>query len=75
MGSIDLLEFTAVAFAVCGLAFVVWEVLANGTQGAGELLSDVRRFAERPLSRAAQPAAQHGAADIKRKPAVRHLVA
>jgi hypothetical protein len=51
MGSIDLLEFAAVAFVVCGLAFVVWEVVAKSPKGLIEMLTDVRGFAERPSPR------------------------
>jgi hypothetical protein len=51
MGTIDLLEFAAVAFVVCGLAFVVWEVVAKSPKGLIEMLTDVRGFAERPAPR------------------------
>jgi hypothetical protein len=42
------LEFCALAFAVTGLAAVVWEIAARDSRLFGEILTDVRAMAESP---------------------------
>jgi hypothetical protein len=73
MESVDLVEFVAVAFAVCGLVAIVWEIATSGPRDVIELVTDVRRFAEHP-SPATFPADSEASAP-HRKPAERQMVA
>jgi hypothetical protein len=50
MASFDLITFAALAFAVGGLAAVLWEVLAKNPRSLVEMITDSRRFAEAQLS-------------------------
>ena len=54
MITFDLIEFVAVAFVVCGLAVVIWEIAAKDPRSFGEMMTDVRGFAQRPLPRPAE---------------------
>lgn len=51
MITLDLFQFIAIAFVVCGLAAVVAEVAVKNPASFWEMMSDVRRFAERALPR------------------------
>lgn len=46
MITLDLAQFVAVAFAVCGLAFVIWEIAAKDPGSLWEIIEDTRRFAQ-----------------------------
>jgi hypothetical protein len=48
MITFDLLQFSVIAFAVCGLAAVVLEVVLTNPRWLWEMMSDVRDFAGRP---------------------------
>lgn len=50
----QLIQFVAVAFAVCGLAAVIWEIATKSPRSFGEIVTDVRGFAQRPLDRETQ---------------------
>jgi hypothetical protein len=52
MITFDLFQFIAVAFAVCGLAAILVEIAVKNPNSFWEMVSDVRRFAERALPRA-----------------------
>ena len=51
MITLDLLQFAAVAFAVCGLVAIVMEILLTNPRWLWEMISDVRDFAGRPIRR------------------------
>ncbi len=51
MITFDLLQFAAVAFAVCGLVVVVMEIVLTNPGWLWEMISDVRDFAGRSLPR------------------------
>ena len=46
MITLDLVQFVAVAFAVCGLAVVIWEIAAKDPGSFWDIMDDTRRFAE-----------------------------
>jgi hypothetical protein len=46
MITLDLVQFVAVAFAVCGLAVVIWEIAAKDPGSFWDIIDDTRRFAE-----------------------------
>jgi len=46
MVAIDLLQFLALAFLVCGLAVVVWEIAVRDPSMFREIANDTRGFAE-----------------------------
>jgi hypothetical protein len=50
MITVDLLQFVAVAFAVCGLAVVIWEIASRDSGIFREMTDDARGFAERPVT-------------------------
>lgn len=54
MITFDLLQFVVVAFVVCGLAAVVVEITVKNPRSFLEMMSDVRRFAERPMRRSTE---------------------
>ena len=73
MITLDLFQFIAVAFAMCGLAVVIWEIAVKDPRSFREIASDVRRFAERPVAPSTERAetavsaperAGSGAADV-----------
>jgi hypothetical protein len=55
MITVDLLQFVAVAFAVCGLAVVIWEIASRDPGIFREMADDARGFAERPVTRPEAP--------------------
>lgn len=55
MITVDLLQFVAVAFAVCGLAVVIWEIASRDSGIFREMTDDARGFAERPVIRPEAP--------------------
>lgn len=54
MITFDLFQFIAVAFVVCGLAAVVAEIAVKTPGSFWQMMTDVRRFAERALPRSAK---------------------
>jgi hypothetical protein len=56
MASFDLVSFLAIAFAVGGLAAVLWEILSKSPGSLLEMATDSRRFAEAPLASDSAPA-------------------
>ena len=55
MITVGLLQFVAVAFAVCGLAVVIWEIASRDSGIFREMADDARGFAERPVTRPEAP--------------------
>lgn len=53
MLTLDLLQFAVIAFAVCGLAAVIWEIATRSPCSFAEIASDTRAFAEHPAPPAA----------------------
>lgn len=49
MITFDLLQFVVAAFVVCGLAAVIVEITVKNPRSFWEMMSDARRFAERPM--------------------------
>jgi hypothetical protein len=60
MITVDLLQFVAVAFAVCGLAVVIWEIASKDSGIFREMTDDARGFAERPATRPEAPDSEAG---------------
>ncbi len=50
MITLDLFQLIAAAFAMCGLAVVIWEIAVKDPHSFREIAGDVRRFAERPVA-------------------------
>jgi hypothetical protein len=48
MFGFDILDFVAVALVVLGLAAVLWEIAVKSPRSFVEMVTDSRRFAERP---------------------------
>jgi hypothetical protein len=58
MITLDLFQFIALAFVTCGLAVLIWEIAVKDPGGIWEIMSDVRQFAERPLTRSTERAGE-----------------
>ena len=50
MITLDLFQLIAAAYAMCGLAVVIWEIAVKDPHSFREIAGDVRRFAERPVA-------------------------
>lgn len=65
MAGFDLVSFAVIAFAVGGLAAVLWEIVMKDPRSLLEIMTDSRRFAEAPLPGETGSAARLATASAK----------